>query len=308
MFELGNAFKNSLIKDNNSNKYYNDDIVIDLKDLNNTKSIIYRRVKKKSHCLDVGCGAGILSEVLKKKKCIVDGVDYDKAALKVAEKKNNNRHLYQFCISPFKGKDLKKFISDNNKYDYIIFADVLEHVIDPDNVINFFKSYLKEDGKIILSLPNIAHFDIIKGLIDGNFNYNHIGLLDSTHYRFYTKKSFYDFVNDYNEKYDMKLHINIIGKTIIEPDYMYKYNSINKLLNKNNESCVLQFVYELDNSGKMNNSEIIENMDFIEKTLEDYSRIVEENLILKQQIESILNSKSWKITKPLRYIVNKMKG
>ena len=106
----------------------------------------------------------------------------------------------------------------------------------------------------------------------------------------------------------MKFHINIIGKTIIEPDYMYKYNSINKLLNKNNESCVLQFVYELDNSGKINNSEIIENMDFIEKTLEDYSRIAEENLILKQQIESILNSKSWKITKPLRYIVNKMKG
>ena len=70
-----------------------------------------------------------------------------------------------------------------------MFADVLEHVRDPAAVLRACRSALKESGKIIISVPNIANFVIRLGLLFGRFDYSDRGILDSTHLRFFTMRT-----------------------------------------------------------------------------------------------------------------------
>ncbi|MDZ7817327.1 MAG: methyltransferase domain-containing protein [Aliarcobacter sp.] len=78
-------------------------------------------------------------------------------------------------------------------FDVIICADVLEHLINPDLVINKLKKYLKKGGIIISSIPNIREYTVLKTIfIDGNFKYESAGILDQTHVRFFCKKNVED--------------------------------------------------------------------------------------------------------------------
>ena len=74
-------------------------------------------------------------------------------------------------------------------FDYILFADVLEHLRDPEKVLQSASSFLKPNGSILTSIPNIGHSAIILSLLDGEFNYTTYGLLDTTHIHFFTRKS-----------------------------------------------------------------------------------------------------------------------
>jgi len=78
----------------------------------------------------------------------------------------------------------------NQKFDVIIFADILEHLMFSEKVLNFFvTNYLKSNGKVIISLPNVANFTIRIGLLFGNFGYTESGILDKTHLYLYTLKT-----------------------------------------------------------------------------------------------------------------------
>ena len=319
MFNLGNAYKNQLLENSTENKYYSASMKIDMSDNNNTKVIITNWIKKNSICLDVGCGAGYLGELLHdNKKAKMYGIDVDEAALEYAKVKNCFTDLYHFSITDPKGKDYQKFLSAKIKFDYVIFADVLEHVVSADELLVFFSKFLKPNGKIIISLPNIAHFDIVRGLMNGKFNYNHIGLLDNTHLRFYTRSSFEEFIQQINVVYKKEYVLKEIGRTIAEPDYLDNYDNLYKLLNKNGSACVLQYVYELSVEGENGRSgEAVKErctFDELEQLLvegrrkntevkELNKRIVE----LENAIDEIYRSRSWRITKPIRSISSILK-
>ncbi len=72
-------------------------------------------------------------------------------------------------------------------FDYIIFGDVLEHLRDPEKVLVKMKEYLKPDGKVIASIPNLMNISVIAPLLRGYFTYRSEGLLDRTHIHFFTQ-------------------------------------------------------------------------------------------------------------------------
>ena len=74
-------------------------------------------------------------------------------------------------------------------FDYILFADVLEHLRDPEKVLQLATTFLNPTGSILTSIPNIGHSAVIMSLLDGEFEYSKYGLLDSTHIHFFTRKS-----------------------------------------------------------------------------------------------------------------------
>jgi O-antigen biosynthesis protein len=84
------------------------------------------------------------------------------------------------------------------KYDLIVFADILEHLSNPANIIKRVLPFLKEDGYIITSIPNIAHNSILMELRNGTFKYNETGLLDNTHIHFFTRKDIDDMFEENN--------------------------------------------------------------------------------------------------------------
>lgn len=132
--------------------------------------------------LDVGCGTGALGEALKKKGNIVYGIDISKKSIEIAKKRLDR--VIQIDL-----ETENKLLFKESSFDLIIFGDVLEHFRDPLSVLNNTKSYLKKDGQIIISLPNIANWEIRLKLLFGKFDYQKEGILDDTHVKFFTLKT-----------------------------------------------------------------------------------------------------------------------
>ena len=76
-------------------------------------------------------------------------------------------------------------------FDRIILADVLEHLVDPMEVLRKLSKLLKNDGKFLIDIPNIAHSSIKYNLLKNNFNYTPMGLLDKTHIQIFYIKLYY---------------------------------------------------------------------------------------------------------------------
>ena len=135
--------------------------------------------------LDVGCGKGRLGAVLKSKlNAEVWGVEYvgDIASL-AAEQLDN-------VIS---GPIEDAIVQLPDKYfDTIIFADVLEHLVDPYTVLSKIKSKLSANGEIVASIPNVRHWSVVKNLLEGEWEYREFGIMDNTHLRFFTRKSLFN--------------------------------------------------------------------------------------------------------------------
>jgi hypothetical protein len=74
--------------------------------------------------------------------------------------------------------------------DCILFGDVLEHLVDPEDVLRRYRELLAPDGVVLASVPNVQHFSVVQGLLRGDFMYQPAGLLDATHLRFFTYMSY----------------------------------------------------------------------------------------------------------------------
>jgi 2-polyprenyl-3-methyl-5-hydroxy-6-metoxy-1,4-benzoquinol methylase len=131
--------------------------------------------------LDVGCNKGYIGEHADKTNTFY-GLEYDEVALADAKK------IYK-AVSKYDLNNLQDLHFEVDSFDVIVFADVLEHVLYPDEVLKFFKKYLKKDGYIVISVPNIANWKVRFDLIFGKFDYTETGIMDRTHLHLYTFKS-----------------------------------------------------------------------------------------------------------------------
>jgi len=155
-----------------------------------THSVIRSNIGTNETVLDVGCNDGYIGYISDNSN-IFYGLDFLDESVKNAKKIYKDVMVYDLnCLNK---------LSWNIKFDTIIFADVLEHLLNPEEVLFFFVSnYLKENGKIIISLPNIANWQIRIKLLFGNFNYTETGILDKTHFHLYTFKSANDMIKKNN--------------------------------------------------------------------------------------------------------------
>lgn len=323
------------------NKYYDSTFQVCLEDNNESHAIVANNINPNSTVLDIGCAQGLIGNAIAKKyNCKFYGIELDEESSKIAEKTNSYEKIYKFDICDKKNREYKSFFEENIEFDYIIFSDVLEHLVYPDEVLYEFSSKLKQDGKVLISLPNIAHYDVVDGLLNEKFNYSEMGILDNTHLRFFTKYSFVEYIKALNEdkRYsNFKFDVEIIGKTVIEPSFIGKYNYIDNIIKENPQLFVLQNIFKLTKIGinektcqldkilseerkniteninktiaeKQNNIDILKNM--MENLENEKNFLSKEISNLSQELSNVYNSKSWKITKPMRKMtqfINKMR-
>ena len=153
----------------------------------NTISWIANSVEPDSDVLEFGPANGRLTRYLKEyKNCKVDIVEIDEESGSEAAQYAENA-----LIGVDKG-DIEKYywLETGKKYDFIIFADVLEHLVHADEVLKRCRIAVKETGKVLVSVPNVAHNSVIIELLNDEFHYNPTGILDNTHVRFFTRSSF----------------------------------------------------------------------------------------------------------------------
>ncbi|MCF0215094.1 MAG: class I SAM-dependent methyltransferase [Fibrobacteraceae bacterium] len=97
---------------------------------------------------------------------------------------------------------------DEKKFDLVVMCDVLEHVNDPRDFLEFAKNHLNPGGHILVSIPNFLGIEnILQILITRDFRYINfdkgetgMGVLDINHKTFWTKKSFIRFAKESNLK------------------------------------------------------------------------------------------------------------
>jgi SAM-dependent methyltransferase len=141
---------------------------------------VVARERKPVKILDVGAASGYLGKIWKRNGHYVAGIEYDPAAAERA------REYYD----AFQVADVETYeFPFRKEFDYIVFADVLEHLRDPAAVLLRCLPALKESGKLIISVPNVANWVIRLSLLLGKFDYMDRGILDRTHLRFFTLRT-----------------------------------------------------------------------------------------------------------------------
>ena len=131
--------------------------------------------------LEIGCGAGELGRLLKQRGCFVAGVELVAEAAQAAR-----RHLDQVVTADVE-TDCLPFPPAS--FDAVIFADVLEHLIDPWRVLREAVGLLAPEGCVIASIPNVQNVDVLWRLLRGRWDYRERGILDRGHMRFFTLNS-----------------------------------------------------------------------------------------------------------------------
>lgn len=142
------------------------------------------RIKPDSTLLELGPATGYATAVFKEELgCRVDCVEISEE-MAAACKPFCDRML----VADLDEIDLADHFEPDH-YDYIVLADVLEHLKSDARTLRSCHRLLKEGGHCLLSVPNIAHAAVVGRLLKGRFDYTDEGLLDRTHLRFYTLES-----------------------------------------------------------------------------------------------------------------------
>ncbi|NLK94081.1 MAG: methyltransferase domain-containing protein [Clostridiales bacterium] len=160
---------------------------------------------KKFKILEIGSatGATLLNIKSRYKNAEIYGIDIDEGAIKICE---------CFANAKVVNVETEEIPFNEGLFDYIIMPDVLEHLRNPEEVLGKVKRCLKDDGKIIISIPNVMHYSILADLINGNWTYADSGILDKTHVKFFT--------------------LNEIIKLLDKEEYKIEKVSGNKLFNE----------------------------------------------------------------------------
>ena len=145
-------------------------------------SLIWKRLEQESLCgirvLELGVGDASLTRKISEAGAVVDAIEIDSQAASLA---------LPYCR--------RVLVADANsiertgltgKYDIVVAADVLEHLVNPELVLSRLKGYLRKGGLLVVSLPNIANIYVRLNLLLGRYPAERRGILDETHLHAYT--------------------------------------------------------------------------------------------------------------------------
>jgi len=152
-----------------------------------THNLVVSLVPGASRVLEFGCAAGYMSEVLKARLgCSVTAIEVSPEAAELA-----GAHCDRIVVGDAETLDFQRLFGAD-RFDAVVFADVLEHLREPGAVLQRVRPFLAEGGVVVASMPNIAHGSVRLALLGGEFRYRHAGLLDRTHLRFFTRETVQD--------------------------------------------------------------------------------------------------------------------
>ncbi len=151
------------------------------------KELIPYVTTKPHSILDVGCGKGYTGRFFKDyfQAEYAAGVEIDSKSVVKAKEILDNAFEVDLNTQPLPFKE--------DSFDLIICGDILEHLVNPLRLLKNAYTLLRDDGQIVVSLPNIRNWRILFDLVFlGNWEYKDEGILDRTHLRFFTKKTAYN--------------------------------------------------------------------------------------------------------------------
>jgi len=240
--------------DKKTYKNYYGEIDLNITNNSHTQAFIFLKDYYSNNCknsikvLEVGCSNGYFSAVLREHGIYVYGIE------PFSDEAMTNKRVDNFfygTVEEFCKKNDKNLYSS---FDAIIFGDVLEHINSPKETIISISKFLKEEGIIIASVPNITHIGIRSMINDGMWNYQKYGILDSTHIHFFSwynlKKMFFDagftikrrynvLVPEFNVYPSVKSYSELcLGKELNVNDHTFQYVVMASRTYFNSNNCI----------------------------------------------------------------------
>ena len=175
----------------------------------NARKDVLSLIEKDGIILDVGCNNGSSGNYYKKNinsNATVYGVDYNPEAIQEAKICLDNAEVLNLndldsCI---------KYCSSLNEIDTLIFADVLEHLIDPLGVLNLFSSKISKGGHVIISIPNSGFYLSYINLISGKWPRNERGIYDKTHTTIFLRNNLSELIPNGFELCTLKRNLRLL--------------------------------------------------------------------------------------------------
>ncbi len=136
---------------------------------------------KAKNVLSVGCAGGYAEKILIDRGIEVKGIELCHEAAEIAKK--NGLDIIEGDVTQI---DISTF---NKKFDYLVYADVLEHLRCPQEILEEHVKYLNPGGRVYICIPNFRHYSVVSQLLfKGYITYTDAGILDKTHLRITTRK------------------------------------------------------------------------------------------------------------------------
>ena len=142
--------------------------------------------------LEIGAGVGNTLLFIKENKMAAEVMGVE--LMEFAESNQKHPLIDKFQIANIEHETIQ---APEEYFDVVICADVLEHLIDPWTMVEKLTRYLKKDGLMIVSVPNIREWNTLSGIVfGGRFKYQPAGgIMDKTHLRFFCKKDVFQLLN-----------------------------------------------------------------------------------------------------------------
>lgn len=152
-----------------------------------TATRVLRLVGEHKRVLELGSAVGSMTRLMKEvNACSVVAMELDPEMAQMAEP-----YCERMVVGNVESMDLDLTFGDD-RFDVIVAADILEHLYDPWACLRKIRKFLKPEGYLVISVPNVAHNALLAQLLSGRFPYQEKGLLDRTHLRFFTRLNLED--------------------------------------------------------------------------------------------------------------------
>jgi len=198
-------------------------------------SLISEQKDEDISVLEVGCGLGSTLTCVSSRypNSKVRGIELVESVARIGKK-----------IANVECANIEKYVfKPDEKFDYIIFGDVLEHLVDPYTLIYRLREQLNDGGCILASIPNIMNAGVIYDLLHGNFTYQDSGILDRTHMRFFTYKEIQKMFNERGYTLEVAVASTSSGNTTSDhPEFWKKLLAIEGVSSQN-EFDAYQYIF-----------------------------------------------------------------
>jgi 2-polyprenyl-3-methyl-5-hydroxy-6-metoxy-1,4-benzoquinol methylase len=139
--------------------------------------------------LEIACHTGYISAWLQKRGCQVTGAEIYAPALEKAKP-----YLHRYILGNIEEEKIWQEV-EQEKYDVVLFMHILEHLVNPEVILQKTKTCLKDGGEVIICLPNVSNWEDRLNMFKGNFEYTDIGVMDKTHLKFYNYFTAMEFIS-----------------------------------------------------------------------------------------------------------------
>ncbi|EFR42039.1 glycosyltransferase, group 2 family protein [Selenomonas sp. oral taxon 137 str. F0430] len=131
--------------------------------------------------LEIGCacGATLMEIGARNPSAKLYGVELNERAAEIAR---TYADVLAMDVERVDENDIRE------RFDYILMPDVIEHLLDPWTALRNMRKLLAPGGCIVAGIPNVAHISNLYHLLRGMWQYEDAGLLDRTHFRFFTQR------------------------------------------------------------------------------------------------------------------------